>query len=170
MKHMSGLAMVTDQLKAVARHSDWSSHAAHMNDVDAELAELNQQIKIVVSLRDFVGEMDDLLFRKITAGEIAPLTEGNELLGQAMELFALVCNEILPSAEDFARQGFPVAGISRIREIAANPSAGLMMAEIARTAAQMTAPDGSILESPIDPAIFDAATEKGKLFRHLGNE
>lgn len=167
---MNGLAMVTDQLRAVARHTDWRDHGAHMDDEDAELAELNQQIKIVISLRDFVGQMDDHFSRQIAAGKLAAATQVHDLFLLAMDLFAEVCNAILPAAEDFARQGFRVEELPRFREIAANPSADLVTAMIAREAKRITASDGSVMETPFDPALFEAASKKGGEFRHLGND
>src|ERR1700733_11295672 len=134
MNHMNSMAMVTDQLKAVAHYADWSNHSRHMEDVDAELIEINQQIQTVIFLRDMVGQIDDQLFRKIANGEIAPTTDGIGMFLEANELFAGVCRDILPKAEEFARKGFSVEALSRFRSIAADPAAGLAMIEIARGA------------------------------------
>jgi hypothetical protein len=167
---MGGLKMVSEQLEAVSRYRDWSNHAQHMEDVDAELAEINETVKIIVQAREFVGRIDDHLSQKIAAGESSPTAQSYAMFEHAMNLFSAVCKDVLPKAEDFARHGFPVEGISRLREIAADPSAGLVTAEIIRAAKQITSPDGSPMEVEISDSQFEVASEKGKPFRHLGND
>jgi|SRR5665213_2816257 len=170
MGEMNTLAMVTDQLKAVALHADWGNHDKHMEDVNAELAEINQQIEMVIFLRDAVGKIDDHVYRKIASGEAAPMTQVIELFVESNSLLDQVCRRILPTADEFAQKGFRVERLSRFRAIASNPSAGLSMLQIAMSANQSTVPDGTPAEATFDLNLLRKASAKGKAFRHLGND
>ncbi|HEY2589072.1 MAG TPA: hypothetical protein VGI81_25235 [Tepidisphaeraceae bacterium] len=168
---MSGLELVNDQLRSVARHieqTDWSRHGEHLAAVEAELVEMNLHVRLVLALHEFVQDLDAAITRDIESGKAAPSAEGHKHLLTALQLFAEICPEILSAAEEFSRKGFPVSGIGRLREIAADPSAGITMAEFARAAAAIDQGDSRPpAEAAIPPDAFSAAHEAGKPFRHL---
>jgi hypothetical protein len=167
---MNGLEMVNEQLEVVSRHTDWSRHGELMAGVDSELAELNLQIKTVITLREYVGQLDDIASREILTGRKAPSLEGSDLFLKAIELFSRVSRALESQAEALARQGFRVDGLSRLREIAKDPAAGLSVVQMANAAKELDLGNGTLRETPFDDATFAANAEKGRNFRHLGND
>jgi hypothetical protein len=144
---MNGLEMVNEQLEVVSRHTDWGRHGEFMAGVDAALAELNLQIKTVMTLREYVGQLDDIASREIFAGRKAPSLQDSALFLKAIKLFSRVSLALQSQAEVLARQGFRVDGL---REIAKDPAAGLSVIQMASAAKELDLENGTLREIPFD--------------------
>lgn len=166
---MQGLQLVNDQLESVSRSIDWSRHGEEMVSLDAEVAELNQKIALVLSLHLFVVELDAICIREIDAGKASPDAEAHRLLDGALRKFQQTGAEIVAEAEGFIRKGIPITGIASLRKIVANPGDDLGMVRMMR-AAEALGEQELPREAPFDESVFRTVEEKGARYRHIGNE
>ncbi len=167
---MHGLEFVNDQLDSVAKSYDWSHHRELMADLDAELAELNQKIRTLLSLHEFLVELDAICIRKIEAGQAAPNPEVAKVLLSVLTRFQQTSSSLLAQADAFIKKGIPVTGCAVLRMISRDPSYKLEMAAIARLALELD--DGSPVprEMPLSDAVLSALSKSGYPHRHLGND
>jgi hypothetical protein len=167
---MHGHEFVNDQLDSVGKSYDWSRHGQLMADLDAELAELNQKIRTLLSLHEFLVELDAICIRKIEAGQAAPNPEMARMLLTVLNRSQETSSSLLTQADAFMKKGIPVTGCAVLRMISRDPSDKLEMAGIARLALELD--DGSPVprEMPLSDDVLSALSRSDKSHRHLGND
>jgi hypothetical protein len=167
---MHGLELINDQLEMVARGSiDWSRQGEVMDSVDAELAQLHQLIKMVISTHQYLIEIDDICAREIEAGKKSPNTEAHSLLEKALALFRHASAELLSAAREFTRKGIPVTDLGILRKIEADPGAGLYMAKMLRLASELDAGENQPpREVPLSAQVHDALSRQSNPHRMIG--
>ena len=163
--------MVRDQLDAVSPPPDnWSDHGEIMAGVDAELAELNQRVRIILSLHEFVIELDAICWKQIGAGTVAGSEELYAVWSETIEKFQTASAAIIAKARPLTEKGYPLYGMANLRRLMLDAGDRLEMAALISTAKRLKSDAGTPAETPFDESILASVSKAGGPFRHVGNE
>ncbi len=132
--------------------------------------DVEQRVVTIVSVRAFLGRIDSLLIDGIMSGKLAPIVELHKVILTIDETFRQICPEILETAERYAKRGYAIKSLQQLQEICRDPSAGLMLVQMAKAAADADTGNGMPRESAIAASVYDRLELIGASYRHLGND